>query len=428
MAIQVRRGNETDFDPTKMLPGEWAVSLDTKYVRMCFSPGICLRMATYEAFEADMAEIQSIMAEARTIEEAVARIQMEINDTAVVVENYAILSKSYAVGGTGTRAGEDVDNAKYYYEQAKKISQGMSGLIPMGTITFADLSNTDNQVAKYMFNISDAFTTDDTFKEGAGYHYGEGTNVFRTEDGYWDAMAGSTVSGVKGANESTYRQGNVSLSAEDVGAVATGADTADNTVAFTNRDIASPTTWLETDVLQSGEKHSSLLEKISAMFRNVRYLFARVGSEDVSELGDTLSSAILKAAEQGGGTASDVTYDNTTSELESTDAQGAIDEIKGMVDETNNNLSSMLATTVEYITNETGVTISANGVYNGNYTLEKEGYIPLGAISFNTNNSALYFVGIYVTGYTVAFYLKNTTSADTTCKNAYIKVLWIKVS
>ncbi|MBC8537226.1 hypothetical protein [Feifania hominis] len=33
----------------------------------------------------------------------------------------AVLSKSYAVGGTGTRAGEDTDNAKWYKEQAQAI-------------------------------------------------------------------------------------------------------------------------------------------------------------------------------------------------------------------------------------------------------------------------------------------------------------------
>lgn len=38
----------------------------------------------------------------------------------------AVLSKSYAVGGTGTRQGEDTDNAKYYMEQAK----GQTGGIP----------------------------------------------------------------------------------------------------------------------------------------------------------------------------------------------------------------------------------------------------------------------------------------------------------
>lgn len=38
-------------------------------------------------------------------------------------ESQAVLAKSYTVGGTGTRDGEDTDNAKYYAEQAKNVSQ-----------------------------------------------------------------------------------------------------------------------------------------------------------------------------------------------------------------------------------------------------------------------------------------------------------------
>lgn len=216
MAMRVRRGNEVDFDPNKMLPGEWAVSLDTKYVRMCFSPGICLRMATYEAFEADMAEIQSIMAEARTIEEAVARIQTEINDTAIVVEDYAILAKSYAVGGTGTRENEEVDNAKYYYEQSKHISQGGNGLVPLGTIAFENLP-TEDILINGMYNISNDFTSDERFIDGGGVLYGKGSNVYYTVNGLWDVLAASDVKGVRGSAESLFRQGNVTISPDDLG-------------------------------------------------------------------------------------------------------------------------------------------------------------------------------------------------------------------
>lgn len=55
MAICVRRGNYTDFDPNKLKPGEWAVVLaqdphcqDGKSVYICFSAGKTKRMATYE--------------------------------------------------------------------------------------------------------------------------------------------------------------------------------------------------------------------------------------------------------------------------------------------------------------------------------------------------------------------------------------------
>lgn len=189
--ILMRRGQEVNFDPNKMMPGEWAVSLDSKFVRMCFSPGVCIRMATYEAFEADMEQIRAILAECQTVEEAVQRIYEDIKDVAVDVErieaaaasalksehnalnsansasqsantavnkaseaarsaniastkaeqatqgantatqkaseaaesagnvrNMSEVSQSYAVGGTGTREGEDTDNAKYYNQQA----------------------------------------------------------------------------------------------------------------------------------------------------------------------------------------------------------------------------------------------------------------------------------------------------------------------
>lgn len=55
MAIQTRRGSYTDFDPDKMLPGEWGTAIaddpsakDGTAVYMCFSPGNTKRMATYE--------------------------------------------------------------------------------------------------------------------------------------------------------------------------------------------------------------------------------------------------------------------------------------------------------------------------------------------------------------------------------------------
>lgn len=124
--MQMRRGNEADFDPDKMHPGEWAVSTDEKYVRMCFSPGVCVRMATYEAFEEDMEQIISILEEAKTVQEAIEKIYEEFQKAELDIEaaeNSAILSESYAHGGTGTREGEDTDNAKYYAEKAKELKE-----------------------------------------------------------------------------------------------------------------------------------------------------------------------------------------------------------------------------------------------------------------------------------------------------------------
>ena len=61
MAIQMRRGQSVDFDPTKMLTGEWAVSIDNEaqkqMVYMCFAPGVVKRMATLEDFQNELGKV-----------------------------------------------------------------------------------------------------------------------------------------------------------------------------------------------------------------------------------------------------------------------------------------------------------------------------------------------------------------------------------
>lgn len=117
MAIQVRRGNEADFDASKMMPGEWAVSLDTKYVRMCFAPGIVLRMASYESFEADMELIQGILEECEEIQTAIERIKSEIDEKASLTIEY-----SNSASLSATRASEEADRAHEEAERAKNYA------------------------------------------------------------------------------------------------------------------------------------------------------------------------------------------------------------------------------------------------------------------------------------------------------------------
>lgn len=119
----------------------------------------------------------------------------------------------------------DTDSAKYYYEQARRISESFSGALrPMGTVTFANLPMLSETASGNMYNISDQFTTTADFKEGAGNVIPAGANVYKTEDGKWDVLAGTPVTGVKGNAESGYRRGNVNITAENVGAVPVGGN------------------------------------------------------------------------------------------------------------------------------------------------------------------------------------------------------------
>lgn len=220
----------------------------------------------------------------------------EIIGKAESAADSATKAQSYAVGGTGSREGEDSDNAKYYYQQAKDVSEGLKGgLQPHGTVAFADLPALPDVNAGWMYNISDEFTTTDDFKEGSGNAVPAGANIYKTSDGKWDVLAGTPVTGVKGAKETSYRRGNVNLTPENIGAVAMSGDTASNVASFTSSDVAdgSASSWTSVVTLTSGEKHTSLFAKVSQMFKNVRYLYKMLGTTDISSIGGgTVTGAI----------------------------------------------------------------------------------------------------------------------------------------
>ena len=226
----------------------------------------------------------------------------EILGKAESAADSATKAQSYAVGGTGSREGEDSDNAKYYYEQSKDVSEGLKGgLQPHGTVAFADLPALSDVNSGWMYNISDEFTTTDEFKEGAGNVIPTGANIYKTSDDKWDVLAGTPVTGIKGVNEDSFRRGNVELTAENVGAVATGGDTAENTATFTSSDVAdgSASAWTTVSKLSSGEKHSSIFAKVSQMFKNVRYLYKMLGTTDISKIGNGTCTGAISSLNSG---------------------------------------------------------------------------------------------------------------------------------
>jgi len=85
VAIQSRRGDFSRFDPSKLLPGEWAVVLsgdpnakDGKGVYICFSAGDVKQMATVEDTNDSIAE--SIQANADSmVERVLARVNESVS-------------------------------------------------------------------------------------------------------------------------------------------------------------------------------------------------------------------------------------------------------------------------------------------------------------------------------------------------------------
>lgn len=194
----------------------------------------------------------------------------EIIGKAESAEESATKAQSYAVGGTGSREGEDSDNAKYYYQQAKDVSEGLKGgLQPHGTVAFADLPALADVSTGWMFNISDEFTTTDDFKEGAGNVIPAGANIYKTSDEKWDVLAGTPVTGIKGAKETSYRRGNVNLTPVDIGAYAIEA------IDEMMKKVSIP---LSQELAVVGTEDDQLIVEESSGWQTVNYLEGISGS------------------------------------------------------------------------------------------------------------------------------------------------------
>lgn len=296
MAIQMRRGAYSEFDPLKMKAGEWAVSTDSdtkkQQIWMCFAPGIVKRMGTVEDFDTEIQRLiqnyldgmaQSVSQAQKSAELATNKAQESSTfaSNAKTSETKAKASETNAKTSE-TNSAKSESEAQKYAEQVKEISESFSGALrPLGTINFADLPSTADANSGDMYNITDQFTTTTDFKEGAGNIIPAGSNVYLTVDRYWDVLAGTPVTGVKGAKEAYYRRGNVNITPANIGAVAEGGNISDTTVTF-----ADATTRAN---LVSGEK-------VSVGFGKIKKGFADLKSFAFKDLANNLTTSTTGSA------------------------------------------------------------------------------------------------------------------------------------
>lgn len=83
-------------------------------------------------------------------ESAASAERSEINTRELVTSDYARTAKSYAVGDTGYRPGEDTDNARFYCRTTQEISEETAGYVDEaeGYANTAEAAKTDAVNAK----------------------------------------------------------------------------------------------------------------------------------------------------------------------------------------------------------------------------------------------------------------------------------------
>lgn len=210
MAIQMRRGLRADFDPYKMLPGEWAVSIDpstsNQIVWMCFEPGVCKRMGTYEDFAEQVKEatadvkteyseeFNTILNEVKTLsnqvssnKNTVVSIKTDIQNTYLPQIQKALSdaqSKAESAKNSAEAAAVSEQNAKASEENAKKYAENVSdrmsdialnkqtlGYNKKNLLKVVAVTNTSNGIT-YTVNADKSITANGTATADSGKSLG----------------------------------------------------------------------------------------------------------------------------------------------------------------------------------------------------------------------------------------------------------------
>ena len=140
-----------------------------------------------EAIREAQEAVQTAQEATETAQEAVERAQEAIAETQENAED----SEAWAQGTRGGIPVEPTDptyehNAEYWAQYAERYAQG--GLHYKASIPFVDIPTTGMREGD-MYDITDDFTTDSRFTEGAGIEVKGGTNIAWNSDNKWDILA-----------------------------------------------------------------------------------------------------------------------------------------------------------------------------------------------------------------------------------------------
>lgn len=161
MAIQVRRGNYSDFDPTKMVAGEFAVCLDNGYVYIALSPGNVIKLGTADTIEEAVEMAQGYASEALGYANDASGYANDASNYASDASGYAngasgyadnasssasdadasaLKSEGYANGeqnGTPVTSGSPYyhNNAEYFAQKAEEYKDEAAAIVGIGIAT-----------------------------------------------------------------------------------------------------------------------------------------------------------------------------------------------------------------------------------------------------------------------------------------------------
>lgn len=196
MAIQNRRGNEADYNPSRMLAGEYGFSLDKQRVHASFGPGQEKTILFKEDLINDVREIAKL-----AIDEAQSWAHGDSHVTYTVNDDGDVLMPTQIVDTTE-------DNAKFYKEQAElsanQSSNSASESLEQATHSAqsAEQSLENATISTTQALISEGYTQGTQNGEAVdstSEYYHNNSKYYKEQAEYYEDLARRTANSIVGA-------------------------------------------------------------------------------------------------------------------------------------------------------------------------------------------------------------------------------------
>lgn len=353
MGIYVRRGMEADFDPEKMKPGEWAVSINSdrkkQKIWMCFAPGVVKRMGTYEDF-VDQIENATDEIKQKYITAFNEILKQIEDDKNVVDEEYQyVVSFKKAIDNTyipqitayANAAASSAKSAATSESNANTYKTNAASSASAAASSAKSAATSESNANTYKTNAASSANTAETARTAAETYKNNAQTYMNNAKSYMDAAktAAASITGAlkpkgtvtfanlpnissvesgamynistaftsveklfKDGGKIQYPAGTNVYKTEDGMWDCLGGELSDYLMKAdidTAVEEAMPdyTTSLSLQELVSGESVKSALGKIKTAVKNVITIVKLLGNTDISKIGNgTVTGAISKNA------------------------------------------------------------------------------------------------------------------------------------
>ena len=193
-------------------------------------------------------------------------------------------------------------------------------------------------------------------------------------------------------------------------------DIGSNEITFTSGDTSSPSSW-QTVAVMASNTAANLMNAISKMVANIRWLYNRLGTSSTGTTATTVTGAIAEHSTKIGSADMGTTATTLT---------GAIAEVNDSVNTNTEDIATLNSKFIYRSINIGTVSIAAGQRTSVTYPCDYAGYTPFGIVGIYVSGTEVFSINRFsISGNNISVTFENSYTSERSSP-VYVMVLYVK--